>query len=132
MPQVILNDALYHDRTVQDWHRNAFPASDWAIDMDLLGACNSCREPLYLIEATTNPNKPLSILKRLAMRSHLPALVVLHDGESIKSARVIWPSVIELPEEKWLRSTLLIVRQQHLVRVHSRPFDYSKISEAMR
>lgn len=132
MPQVILNDALYHDRTVQDWHRNAFPASDWAIDMDLLGACNSCREPLYLIEATTNPNKPLSILKRLAMRSHLPAFVVLHDGEYIRSARVIWPTVIELREERWLRSTLLIVRQQHLVRVHRRPFDYVKIAEAMR
>jgi len=130
MPQDILNETLYHDRTVQDWHRKAFPASDWAIDMDLLGACNSCREPLYLIEATTNPRKPLTILQRLAERSSLPALVVLHDTESIQSARVIWPNVIELPEEKWLRCALLIYRQQHLVQFHNRPFDCLKIAEA--
>jgi hypothetical protein len=129
MPQVILNQALYQDRTVQDWHRESFCSSDWAIDLDLLGACNSCREPLYLIEATTNPNKPLSILRRLAERSNLPALVIMHDTERVLSGRTIWPTSVDLPEEKWVRSVLTIYRQNHLQECHSRPFDYRKVSE---
>lgn len=130
MPQAILNEALYHDRTVQDWHRRAFPASDWAIDLDLLGACNSCREPLYVIEATTNPHKPVTIMERLAQRANVPALVVLHDGNSIKSAKVLGPSTVDLPDERWLRSTLMLYRQVHLARFHNRPFDALKIAEA--
>lgn len=129
MPQQILNQALYHDRTVQDWHRDVFPASAWAIDLDLMGACNSCSEPLYLIESTTNPHKPVTILHRLAKRANLPAVVVLHENKCIKSARVIWPMISELPSEKWLFSMLWIYRQQHLVRFHNRPFDYRGVAQ---
>ena len=132
MPQTILNQALYQDRTVQDWHRESFSASDWAIDLDLLGACNSCQEPIYLIEATTNPRKPVTILRRLAERANLPAIVILHDTERIISAQTVWPGSGALPEEKWVRSLLMIYRQQHLTAKHNRPFDCLKINEVVK
>lgn len=36
MSMTIRNQALYHDRTVQDWHRETFPSDYWAIDLDLI------------------------------------------------------------------------------------------------
>ena len=82
----VRNVGLYQDRTVQDWHRDAFPSTYHAIDLDLMGCCHLCREPLYLIEATTNPEKGYSILRRLALRSNLPGFVVYHDREQVTSA----------------------------------------------
>jgi hypothetical protein len=88
-PLAILNEALYHDRTVQDWHRAAFGPDCWAIDLDLMGACKRCREPLYLIEASTNPDKPTSILWQLAVRADLPALLILHKNGEITGAKIV-------------------------------------------
>lgn len=82
----VRNVDLYQDRTVQDWHRDAFPSTYHAIDLDLMGCCHICRTPLYLIEATTNPQKGFSIMRRLSEMARVPAFVVYHDREQVTSA----------------------------------------------
>jgi len=92
MPLEIRNWALYHDRTVQDWHRESFPPDYWAIDLDLLGVCKFCKDPLYAIESTTNPNKPLSILSALATKLGIPGLMILHSNGAIVYAQIVGES----------------------------------------
>jgi hypothetical protein len=104
---------LYEDRTVQDWHRRVFGEDCWAIDLDLLGACRRCREPLYLIEATTNPNKPTSILFNLARRAHVPALIIWHDREDPTGARQIYPDRVDINAER-LVGFITDLRSQHV------------------
>lgn len=83
------NHMLYHDRTVQDWHRNALPSSWMAIDVDLMGVCPVCKIPLYAIEATTNPNKPVTILRQLAVKADMAGIVAMHDTHGITGFRVV-------------------------------------------
>lgn len=113
MPHEILNPALYADRTVQDWHRRTFPTHHWAIDLDLMGACNMCREPLYLIESTTNPNKPTSILRALARRSGLDAFVIQHDTTRILSGNCIFPMPKRYESEAEMVEALVAIRLVH-------------------
>lgn len=91
MPLQILNETLYHDRTVQDWHRRTMARDADAIDIDLMGVCHDfkCRDPLYIIEATTNPNKPATILRRLAEKSEAVGIVAVHNTETITGFRVV-------------------------------------------
>lgn len=89
MPLTIGNHALYHDRTVQDWHRDTLPSSFMAIDLDLMGVCPRCKDPLYGIEATTNPNKPVTILRQLAVKADMAGIVAMHDTETITGFRVV-------------------------------------------
>lgn len=92
MPLHIQNHTLYQDRTVQDWHRNTLPPIATAIDIDLMGACKTCSTPTYLIEATTNPNKPTNILRALAKRANTPALLIVHNCDVVLYADHIWPT----------------------------------------
>lgn len=114
MPRDIQNHDLYQDRTVQDWHRESFPADHWAIDLDLMGACRRCRQPLYLIESTTNPNKPSSILLRLAQRADIPAFVIYHDTEHITSAKRIYPSHKIYGDAIQVQMALVVARLMHM------------------
>ena len=79
MPRRIQNLDLYHDRTVQDWHRWQLPSWAYAIDVDLLGYCGQCARPLYLLEASTNPHHGMRVLNMLGDLSQTPAHLVLHD-----------------------------------------------------
>ena len=101
MPLEILNRELYADRTVQDWHRSALPSDHDAIDLDLMGVCRRsyCRDPLYFIEATTNPNKPATILRRLAAVADAYGIVVVHDTETITRFLVVHDPVERKPWE---------------------------------
>ena len=112
MPQDIINAALYADRTVQDWHRHSFPTNNWAIDLDLMGACNRCRLPLYLIESTTNPNKPHTILDHLSRMSGVPALVVIHNCEHVTRAYALRTHSV-LEGEDVVRAYLSELRAKH-------------------
>lgn len=117
-PAHILNEALYYDRTVQDWHRNELP-SDWsAIDLDLMGTCRRCSEPLYLIEATTRTDKPVSMLRALAKRADLPAFVIVHDLEQVTGGRILWPAVAALQSEQMVRYFLATIRRNHARQSH--------------
>lgn len=117
----IHNEDLYHDRTVQDWHRQAFDRDCWAIDLDLMGVCRSCRQPLYLIESTTNPAKPTSILRNLGERAAVPALVVWHDTHNITGAQQVWPHpLLRKLTEPDLRAYLTWLRVQHGRDAHGR------------
>ncbi len=114
MPAEILNQIAYHDRTVQDWHRERFPNNNWAIDLDLLGACCRCRQPLYLIEASTNPNKPTTILRCLARQADLPAFLIIHDNATITGGYQLWPTTTRLSDEEQTAAALAAVRADHL------------------
>ena len=101
MPLQIMNEKLYHDRTVQDWHRRVLPPDADAIDIDLFGMCRRsyCRDPLYFIEATTNPNKPTTILRRLAEKADAYGIVAEHDTDGITGFRVVFdPTKGKTPE----------------------------------
>jgi hypothetical protein len=113
MPLTIQNQTLYQDRTVQDWHRESFPATHWAIDLDLMGACNRCREPLYLIEATTNPEKPYTILRKLAARAEVPALVIYHDSQVVIGGLLVHPKSHRLHDRDSVTAVCLMVREMH-------------------
>lgn len=113
MPMQIVNRELYQDRTVQNWHRTVFPANAWAIDLDLMGACSRCREPLYLIESTTNPDKPVTILRRLAVKADLPALVIQHDRNVVVRGRLIHPHSHDLANEEQVTAILTLIRAEH-------------------
>lgn len=133
MPAEIQNDELYHDRTVQDWHRETFPKTDtrnratgeierkWtAIDLDLLGACSVCFRTLYLIEATTRREKGLSILFNLAEAADVAAVVIRHTPTTDKvkghviNGRVIYPTLTDLDSEAAISAYLANVRAAHV------------------
>lgn len=125
MPIQIMNQALYADRTVQDWHRRELPHNADSIDLDLLGVCQLpyCRKALYAIESTTRDNKPVSILNRLAKDVGCFALVVQHDTESIVSFRIThnptgFPIVFEGDADTQLKGTLAKIRLDHMSECH--------------
>lgn len=121
MPLNIGNHTLYHDRTVQDWHRDTLPSSFMAIDLDLMGVCPRCKDPLYGIEATTNPNKPVTILRQLARKADMAGIVAMHDTHGITGFRVVhdqsaakWPTnPLETPEMQ-LSGYIHQLRHQHV------------------
>lgn len=113
MPQKILNEGLYQDRTVQHWHRNRFHSTWWAIDLDLCGACHRCKCPLYLIEATTNRRKPHTILLSLARRADVPAFIVFHDTKKVTGGVMIWPEKRIFGSESELATYIMKLRSNH-------------------
>jgi hypothetical protein len=88
-PLTVHNRVLYQDRTVQDWHRYELPADCVAIDLDLMGYCKTCGEPLYFIEASTNPDKRTGVLRTLAYVCSRPAFLVWHHDGVVTGARII-------------------------------------------
>jgi hypothetical protein len=115
MPHEIINMVKYLDKTVQDWHRRVFPKTSWAIDVDLLGACHICRHPLYLIEGSENPDKPISILYQLAIRANIPAFLILHRDKEVVGGRQSYPQQISYNSESEIRTALEFIRMAHMV-----------------
>jgi hypothetical protein len=115
MPMLIQNQRLYEDRTVQMWHRHKLPRDYGAIDIDLMGYCayGLCRDPLYLIESTTNPNKPITVLRRLAERAHVFGLIVQHSEGVIIGGRLVYPQVKALDSDTEVREAIDWIRGQH-------------------
>ena len=127
MPLQIHNQALYADRTVQDWHRRVMPRNADAIDLDLMGVCphSWCRKSLYGIEATTNPSKPSSSLLRLARDAGMAGIIVFHDSETITGFKVIYdPHDLKVSEDssrdpgEALEAYLMLCRAYHEAIVH--------------
>lgn len=116
-PSTVLNPALYADRTVQDWHRNTFNKAAWAIDIDLLGACLICRTPLYLLESTTNPEKPVAIIGALSRLSGVPAFTILHHGGQILRADAIGGNARHEGETA-VKTLLALARYTHTLSEH--------------
>lgn len=120
MPLHIVNQDLYADRTVQNWHRTIFPANFDAIDVDLLGYCHlgSCRQTLYLIESTTNPNKPLTVITKLAERAGVVCLMIQHDQNVIVRGKIVYPIQEVLPDELSVYDAIRQIRSSHAKQVH--------------
>jgi len=117
-PLHIANPGLYLDRTVQDWHRTSLPEDATAIDLDLMGACACCYESLYLIESATHWQKPVGILRSLAVRATVPALLVVHDTTSVLGARLLEPKRKQYPDSAAVKDVLLAIRRHHMFKVH--------------
>jgi hypothetical protein len=112
-PAQITNPELYQDRFVQHWHRRVFPTDWWAIDVDLVGVCKKCRRPLYWIESTTNPNKPLTIMRQIESPG-VPGIVIIHDTQRIIEARWVSGENRIIGGETELSITLEQLRTQHI------------------
>lgn len=114
----VRNAALYADRTVQDWHRDAMPGNADALDIDLLGVCADrvCRRPLYVIESTTNPDKNTGMVRALARHAGAVAVLVVHNTDQIVEWRRESPRGLDAPRGttgEELRHYLLDLRADH-------------------
>lgn len=117
MPLEIQNPEKYLDRTVQDWHRTTFGPFDKAMDIDLLGFCNSCSDPLYLLEASENPSKPLTVCRKVAKGLKIPLFLVLHANGEVTGGRFDHKPSIWL-ERLRLEEMIRDLRQEHNVKKH--------------
>ncbi len=122
----IRNEQQYADRTVQMWHRDILTNYDHAIDLDLLGYCHisHCRKPLYWIEATSNPNKPTSVLREVCNDSKrkVPGFVILHNWQEVVGGWRIGTGQHtrrDYHTEEEMRAALQLLRRQHLANHHS-------------
>jgi hypothetical protein len=113
MPLHVVNEKMYADRTVQDWHRERFGPEAWAIDFDLVGVCRGCKEAVYLIESTSNPQKPTSIIRTHAIRADVPAFIVWHAGGVVTSGRQIYPRFRDYSSEHDIAAALDGARRWH-------------------
>jgi hypothetical protein len=86
------------DRRYQDWHYTL--PQDWDfIDLDGLDCCRRCREPLLLTESSKDPNKATSIMRRLAERADVQAVLIIMPGgdqaltdDSLVRWRFVYPN----------------------------------------
>jgi len=120
MPLEIQNPEKYLDRTVQDWHRTTFGPFDKAMDIDLLGFCNSCSDPLYLLEASENPSKPLTVCRKVAKGLKIPLFLVLHANGEVTGGRFDHKPSIPL-QRLQLEEMITDLREQHNMKKHNRP-----------
>lgn len=117
-PQRILSKELYHDRTVQDWHRAVFCTNSTAIDIDLCGYCPKCRAPLYLIEATTNPTKTASVVAELAHRAGASAFIIRHESDGVLVEATDVATGVRYLGEDSIRTRLAVIRLTHVRAEH--------------
>ena len=102
-----------------DWHREQPDLDAKAIDIDLLGYCKHCLDPLYLIEATRGRNrKNASVLEHLGRMIGVPVWVVYqdktgaHPGEILVDNRTAGTHHGWLPEDRVWRM-LQAIRSAH-------------------
>ncbi len=123
VPGHVRNPDDYFDRTIQHWHMRVMPSNHSAIDLDLMGYCDAagCRQPLYLIEATSNAeNKATSVLAALARSANVPALLLVHaNGEFSKWKRVGGRS--DWHDEARCIAYLTLIRRAHDAVFHLPP-----------
>lgn len=111
------NQRLYQDRTVQDWHYDSLSRQAVAIDLDLYGYCSCCYEPLYLVEASTNPDKATNALMGLAVRAQAPAFLILHRRGRVTGGHELTRSLTHSTPEA-VRTALAMHRFTHTARHH--------------
>ena len=103
------------DLTINNWHWGRFGTDAHAFDVDLVGVCHraACREPLYVIEATSvKGEKSLRWAKTAAQAMGVPGYIVRHDAQPrsgrcpacqthlYQAARErIWPTPASIPME---------------------------------
>jgi hypothetical protein len=127
-PLEIQNPSLYHDRTTQDWHRRTLPKRHTAIDIDLFGYCDFCYDPLYVIESTTNPTKPVGVIFRMSRRLQVPAFRVLHNTEHVVWAQQVQPRSIVRHNPQDFAALLHQIRRVHY---EDLPDHHHRITELM-
>lgn len=100
-----------------DWHRNQDDDSAGMIDLDGVGFCRQCSEPLYLVEATEGKTrKNATVTERLGELARLEVFVFYRDDSKPAQILVDWRSAgINLgwvaEQQAWL--VLLSIRNSH-------------------
>lgn len=114
MSQQIKHVDWYADSWVNHWHRDTFGEKAFAYDVDLMGVCARCLEPLYLIEATRSSEKSTTFLKKLARRANVPAILVQHSNYAItRCSFVSLKGDTLIGGEEELKDTLTQLRFSH-------------------
>lgn len=104
-----------HDRTVKDWHRT-LPPNYAATDIDLLGYCRQCHQPIYLIEDTSTNAKPtwlITMFHNLATTLHIPAILIIHRNGHIIGGRTWTKPTLHFPNQTALENYIHHLRNQH-------------------
>jgi hypothetical protein len=67
------------DLTINLWHRATFGDEAKALDLDLVGMCHRCDQPLYAWEATRSTlYKPTKWLRRITSQQNVPGYLVTY------------------------------------------------------
>jgi hypothetical protein len=80
------------DLAFSRWHRSLEGDLDW-IDLDYVGYCHTCREPLFVMELARyvgQTHKATTVTRKIADRLDVPALLVFYEkeGDAIVRFRV--------------------------------------------
>ena len=129
-PLRVQNRVAYLDRTLNDWHRIAFSKECTAIDLDLVGVCqySSCREWLYLLEGTRDPNKHTNIVRSGSRQMGVSSYCVRLGTQRPVGAALIWAplDMAHLPKavvgEQAVKDLFTLIRKIHNEKKHPKGF----------
>lgn len=115
MPYEIQNDDLYEGSTrfVRDWHRATFGKRAKMVDLDGVGYCPDCKEILYVVEGTSNPEKTVWLCRKVAHALSVPAIVVRHDAALTMVLRVTNLDTGATGDEEYGKDLLGGIRERH-------------------
>lgn len=84
------------DLTISAWHRRNFDDDQSAFDLDLIGVCKLCGNPLYVWETTRAADKNTTWTGRSAHRFNVPGYLVTYwhdpDGSLDMTVAQIYPA----------------------------------------
>lgn len=66
------------DLAFSQWHRRVFDDDAAALDIDLVGMCKRCNQPIYMIETTRADKKSTTWTEVIARKCQVPAFVVFY------------------------------------------------------
>lgn len=86
------------DLTFSNWHRERLGDEATAIDVDLVGYCNGCTVPLYVIESTRVEHKSTVVLNEVSRRLGCDGFLVRYDvaaDGTLADLRAHWSRVVD-------------------------------------
>ena len=71
------------DLGFSQWHRERFDDDCKAFDLDMVGMCHRCDQPLYAIESTRSTGfKPTKWTRRVAVILNVPAYLIRYISQT--------------------------------------------------
>lgn len=115
-------DALVRStRFLHDWHRSTFGRRAKMIDLDGIGYCPDCFERLYVIEGTSNPEKPVAFVRSIAEALRIPAVLFRHDAAITEVVRVTLLDTQTSGDEEYAKDLFGSFRERHSEICPNRP-----------
>lgn len=105
-----------------DWHREQPEYNAKAIDVDLLGYCPSCKDPLYLIEATrSSGRKCADVLEHLGEIVNVPVWVVYQQKDGSRPDEMYVHDRSTDTHHGWLKGHVVWEMLLQIRRAHTCP-----------